>query len=178
LSHVKARAVAGTVTERHPGPLVAADTIVVQHGQILGKPEDAAEARAMLEQLRRSPHAVFTGVTLLDPGTEREETVVARTAVEMRPYTNAEIAAYVASGDPFDKAGGYAIQNEPFSPVLRIRGCYANVVGLPLCHLTRTLRRWEIEPPCDVPAACQRHTERHCTVYPAILAGQDEHSSL
>lgn len=172
------RAKAEAVTGYRDGPRVAADTVVAQGQHILGKPNDAAEATAMLRRLRRAPHAVFTGLTLLDPGTGRVQTEVARTAVEMRPYTEAEIAAYVASGDPFDKAGAYAIQNAAFRPVARIAGCYANVVGLPLCHLTRGLRYWDIEPLYDVPEACQRHTGRRCAVYPAILAGQVERSSL
>jgi hypothetical protein len=97
---------------------------------------------------------------------------VAETRLAMRTYTDAEMAAYVASGDPLDKAGAYAIQHPGFHPVAELQGCYANVMGLPLCHLTRALRAWNVEPPHDVPAACQDHTGRRCPVYATILAGR------
>jgi predicted house-cleaning NTP pyrophosphatase (Maf/HAM1 superfamily) len=87
----------------------------------------------------------------------------------MRPYSDAEVAAYVASGDPLDKAGAYAIQNASFHPVAEYRGCYANVVGLPLCHLARSLRTWEIEPLAGLPVRCQAHTGQTCSVFQAIL---------
>ena len=90
----------------------------------------------------------------------------------MRDYGDAEMEAYIATGDPFDKAGGYAIQHGGFNPVAALRGCYANVVGLPLCHVTRSLRQLGVEPPADVPTACQKHLEYECPVYTAILGGQ------
>ena len=149
--------------------IVACDTIVALDGQTLGKPRDHGEAQAMLRRLRGRPHAVYTAVTLLESATGRTVTDVAQTQLTMRPYTDAEIAAYVASRDPLDKAGAYAIQNPDFRPVARYRGCYANVVGLPLCHLTRCLHALGIEPSSDVPTACQTHTGRHCPVYTTIL---------
>lgn len=114
--------------------VIAADTIVIDYqGALLGKPADAADARRMLRHLRARAHHVVTAFTL------RRNTVPlqvitrhARTVVTMRNYTDAEIDAYIASGDPFDKAGGYAIQNESFHPVARIEGSFSNVVGLPL----------------------------------------------
>jgi predicted house-cleaning NTP pyrophosphatase (Maf/HAM1 superfamily) len=87
----------------------------------------------------------------------------------MRAYTDAEIATYIASGDPIDKAGAYAIQHRGFRPAAKIQGCYANVIGLPLCHLTRHLRARGIEPKSDVPSACQTHNEHDCTIYESIL---------
>jgi MAF protein len=150
--------------------LIASDTVVALDGELLGKPRNPAEATAMLRRLRERPHTVYTAVTLLEPGSSRPLTDVAQTQVVMRAYTDAEIAAYVASGDPLDKAGAYAIQHRGFHPVAEHRGCYLNVVGLPLCHLTRCLRALGIEPPRDVPAACQAHTGRECAVYEAILA--------
>lgn len=165
LSREKAHAVAAP-----PGTLIiACDTIVALNGDVLGKPHDAAEATDMLRRLRGRPHAVYSALALLDPATGREQSAVAETTVAMRTYTDAELIAYVASGDPLDKAGAYAIQHAGFHPVAQIQGCYANVTGLPLCHLTRCLRTWGIEPPCDVPAACRVHTGYRCTIYETIL---------
>ena len=149
--------------------IIACDTIVAHKGQVLGKPSDAEEASEMLRRLRGQPHSVYTAVTLLEKDAGRNVTDIAETQVIMRAYTNAEMAAYVASGDPMDKAGAYAIQHRGFHPVTRIQGCFANVMGLPLCHLTRRLRAWGIDPTQDVPAACQAHTDRHCVVYQDIL---------
>lgn len=166
LSREKSRAVIAP-----PDTLViACDTIVALNGEPLGKPRDTAEAVEMLRRLRGRPHTVYSAVTLLEPATGREQSTVAATTVVMRAYTDAELAAYVASGDPLDKAGAYAIQHAAFHPVAEVEGCYANVTGLPLCHLTRSLRAWGIEPTRDVPAACQAHTGYRCTVYATILA--------
>jgi len=181
LSQVKARAVCEPNLECsrraavYPDAttiIIACDTIVALDGELLGKPRDATEATVMLRRLRGRSHAVYSAVTLLEPSTGRALTAVVETQVTMRTYTDAEIAAYVASGDPLDKAGAYAIQHPGFHPVAGLRGCYVNVVGLPLCHLTRSLRAWGIEPPHDVPAACQSHAGHHCPVYAAILNGQ------
>ncbi len=155
--------------------IVACDTVVALDGEILGKPRDGVEATEMLRRLRGRDHAVYSAVTLLEPATGRTSTEVAKTQLVMRTYTDAEMAAYVASGDPLDKAGAYAIQHPGFHPVASLRGCYANVVGLPLCHLTRGLRSLGVEPPHDVPTACQRMyssaltTGRRCLVYGAVL---------
>jgi septum formation protein len=149
--------------------IIACDTIVAYKGQVLGKPGDAGEASQMLRRLRGCPHSVYTAITLLDKSTERSVTDVAETQVVMRAYTDAELAAYVASGDPMDKAGAYAIQHRGFHPVSEVQGCFANVMGLPLCHLARHLRRWEIEPQQDVPTACQAHIGHRCAVCQDIL---------
>jgi len=158
--------------------VVACDTVVALDGEILGKPRDAAEATPMLRRLRGRPHTVYSAVTLLEPATGRTLTDVAETRVMMRAYTDAEIGAYVASGDPLDKAGAYAIQHPGFHPVAELQGCYANVMGLPLCYLTRCLRAWGVESPTSVPVACQTHTGHHCPVYATILAGQPDGSLL
>jgi septum formation protein len=152
--------------------IIACDTVVALDGEVLGKPCDASEAIDMLRRLRGRSHTVYSAVTLLEFATGRTSTDVAETRLVMRTYTDAEIATYVASGDPLDKAGAYAIQHPGFHPVARYQGCYANVVGLPLCHLTRCLRAFRIEPLHDVPAACQAHTGQLCPVYATILAGQ------
>jgi septum formation protein len=107
-------------------------------GELLGKPRDAEEARRMLQRLRNRPHTVCTAFTLLQ-APAKKMTLFVCTTVHMRDYTDAEIEAYIATGDPFDKAGSYAIQHEGFHPVAQIDGCYNNVVGLPLCVVKRGL---------------------------------------
>lgn len=137
--------------------IIAADTTVALDSDILGKPADAAEATAMLLRLRGRAHTVFTGITVCRADTDAIETVVTATQVHMRDYSDAEIARYVDSGDPFDKAGSYAIQHAFFRPVKRIEGCYANVMGLPLCTLYKLLAAQGDESPttltCDPAAA-------------------------
>jgi len=152
--------------------IIACDTVVALDDEVLGKPGEAAEATSMLCRLRGRSHSVYSAVTLLETTTRRTMTDVAETQVAMRDYTDAEVAAYVASGDPFDKAGAYAIQHTGFHPVAELQGCYANVMGLPLCHLTRCLRAWGVVPPLyeiSVPAACQAYTGHRCPVHGMIL---------
>ncbi len=120
--------------------ILAADTLGILDGEILGKPVDAADARHMLQRLRDRGHIVCTALTLLQTGAaERQITRLTQTEVSMRAYTDDEIDAYIATGDPFDKAGSYAIQHEGFHPVARIDGSYTNVVGLPLETLQEML---------------------------------------
>lgn len=164
-----AKAWAAVSYVEHGMLIVAADTTVADGSQILGKPLDAAEAQAMLKQLQGRVHQVYTAITLLVTRSGQMAQDLAVTDVVMRAYTDNEIAAYVASGDPYDKAGSYAIQNQDFHPVARIDGCYANVVGLPLCHLTRTLVHLGVEMEIDVPSACQQANAIQCEVYPHIL---------
>jgi septum formation protein len=149
--------------------VVGCDTIVAFADQPLGKPRDDAEAIEMLRLLRGQTHAVYSGITLVETASGRTATDVAETQVTMRAYTDAELAAYVASGDPLDKAGAYGIQHASFCPVAGLLGCYLNVMGLPLCHLAHRLRAWGIEPPRNVPVDCQAHTGRYCSVYEGIL---------
>ena len=139
LSREKAEAVARTLDET-PALIISADTIVMDGGELLGKPADDGDARRMLRMLRGREHAVVTAFTLYRAGdAPRVITRHARTAVEMRAFSEAEIDAYVATGDPLDKAGAYGIQNEEFRPVARIEGSYSNVVGLPLEALKAAL---------------------------------------
>lgn len=153
--------------------IIGADTAVVLDGRLLGKPAGAAAATAMLRQLRGRQHHVYTGLALIPTATGRLFTDVAAVPVPMRAYTDGEIEAYVASGDPLDKAGAYAIQHPVFQPVSEMRACYAAVVGLPLCHLARGLRRLGHLPAgrdTQVAASCQTYHEYHCPVYEQILA--------
>ncbi len=141
----KARAVADT----RPGDtVIGADTIVVLGDRQLGKPGDHTEARAMLEALRGRTHHVVTGVAVIGAGGEATETVT--TAVTMRDYSDDEVARYIARGEPFDKAGGYAVQDAEFAPAAAVEGCRCAVIGLPLWTLRRLLQdvaNVEGEPP-------------------------------
>jgi MAF protein len=157
LAEKKAR----TVALRHPDAVIlAADTIVVHHGQILGKPGDENEARAMLRALRESPHQVITAVAVARAGDVLSELDVS--TVVMRAYTDAEIDAYIVSGDPFDKAGAYAIQHPDFAPVARLDGCFAGVMGLPLAVTARLLTSAGLTPTSDWPQHCHAITGRCC----------------
>ena len=122
-----------------PAILIAADTVVVLEGAILGKPRTSEAARQMLEKLSGRTHAVVTGVTLIRlPDVERRE-FVETTQVHFTSISKEEIVQYLASGEPFEKAGSYAIQGRAGRYIPRIDGCYFNVVGLPLARVCREL---------------------------------------
>jgi septum formation protein len=169
----KLKALAAESVCEQKGITLAADTLVVANGEILGKPRDAGDAAAMLSVLRGKEHRVLTAIVVRD-GNGREQLEVCETEVPMRDYSAEEQAAYIAGGSPFDKAGAYGIQDEDFDPVDMqvMSGCYANVMGLPLCHLVRAMRALGFEPLLDVPEACQIHTGYDCDVYEAILEGE------
>jgi septum formation protein len=132
-----ARDKACTLARRHPGALVlAADTTVVLAGQVLGKPEDEADARRMLGALAGRAHQVLTAVALEGPHSALH---VEQTQVHMRQASAEELAWYVSTGEPRDKAGAYAIQGRGGFLVERIEGSYSNVVGLPLAQTVRML---------------------------------------
>lgn len=152
--------------------VVAADTTVALDGRCLNKPADAAEARQMLLQLRGRTHHVHTGIVVVDKDNDHWLSDVASVPVPMRDYSPAEIERYVASGDPLDKAGAYAIQHPGFRPVSELRDCYAAVVGLPLCHLARALGQLGVPIPADVAGLCQAHHRYQCPIFSQILAGE------
>lgn len=150
-----ARAKARAVAERRPGHAVlGADTIVVLDDFVLGKPADTTEATAMLRSLRDRAHWVWSAVYAWNPQTGQEAAALNGSQIWMRGYSDAEIAAYAASGDPLDKAGAYAIQHRQFAPVARIVGCYSSVMGFPLNDIARLLREIGVDVPGDVAAAC------------------------
>ncbi len=139
-----ALAKASAVARRESGALVlGADTIVVApDGELLGKPSDAATARAMLGVLRGREHRVVTGVAAVlvrGAGAATVATEAATTVVRMRAYSDAEVARYVTRGEPFDKAGGYAIQDPELAPAASAEGCVCSVIGLPLWSARRLL---------------------------------------
>ena len=141
---------AAAVAAQHPGLVIAADTIVVNADELLGKPEDEEDARQMLLQLRGHTHQVYTGLALLDTESGQTFEDVTRTDVVMRHYSDAEIDAYIETGDPLDKAGAYAIQHAGFHPVDSLVGCYASVMGLPLCRLAVGLQEFGVAIPDDL----------------------------
>ena len=136
LSRLKAEAGAALAGEKNT-MVKAADTIVVSDGKILGKPADRDDARAMLRLLRGRTHEVMTGVALQHNG--RTLSGVERTAVRFRPLGEDEISAYIQTGECGDKAGAYAIQGKGSLLIESIDGDYFNVVGLPLCRLSRMI---------------------------------------
>ena len=156
--------------------VLAADTAVVYgptgSSTILGKPKDAADAHQMLKELRGRTHEVYTGLAVLKLGSGQLLTDLCVTEVPMRNYNDQEIEAYVQTGDPLDKAGAYAIQDAGFRPVEKMRGCFASVMGLPLCHLLRMLAKMGITPDADVPTNCQTYLHYQCPVSAAILRGE------
>jgi MAF protein len=152
--------------------VIGSDTAVIDGDEILGKPKDAQDAVRMLKQLRGRTHQVYTGMAIhrVSDGTMLTELSI--TNVPMRRYSDDEITAYVKTGDPLDKAGAYAIQHPDFQPVESMSGCYAGVMGLAMCHVTRMLKKLEIEPEADVAAACQNLLKYQCPVSSAILRGE------
>lgn len=137
----KAKALLPNLNDDEQGIILGADTTVVLDNTILGKPDDEADAKRMLRKLSGNTHIVYTGVALVDVASKRTHSFVEKTFVTFRKITDEEIAMYVASGSPMDKAGSYGIQEDHGAVfVSRIEGDYYNVVGLPLCSLYLALR--------------------------------------
>ena len=163
LSRAKALAVAVRIA-RMPGgahsAVLSADTIVALDGIPLGKPVDAADATAMLRALCGRAHQVCTAVTL----TQENLTLTRLTIsdVTMRDYRDDEIAAYVATGDPLDKAGAYAIQHTEFAPVAHWSGCFSSIMGFPLGAVATLLHEAGLRPATDVIAVCEQFAPRCC----------------
>jgi septum formation protein len=148
LALTKARAVAA----RLPSAVVlGADTVVVLDGEPLGKPRDAEEARAMLHRLRGRAHEVMTGVAAVHAASQRARSLTVVSRVSMANYSGRDIDDYVASGEPLDKAGAYAIQGRGGALVAGLEGSYTNVVGLPLAETARLLAAFGV-PVSDPPA--------------------------
>lgn len=152
--------------------VIGSDTSVIDGHEILGKPKDVQDAVRMLKQLRGRTHQVYTGVAIYRPIDQRMSTELSITNVPMREYGDDEIRTYVDTGDPLDKAGAYAIQHPDFQPVHSMDGCYAGVMGLPMCHVVRALEKFGIQAQADVPAACQSLLNYQCPVSGAILRGE------
>nr|WP_256835536.1 Maf family protein [Pseudomonas oleovorans] len=142
LAREKARAGLLALGGRKDAVVLGADTAVVLDGRILGKPEDFAESRAMLQALSGRSHQVMTAVALVSG--DREAARVVSSEVSFRPISEAEIEAYWASGEPCDKAGSYGIQGLAAVFVNRLQGSYSAVVGLPLCETAELLGEFGI----------------------------------
>ena len=160
--------------EAVPGNFIlAADTVVILDGQILGKPINADHAKSMLKSLCGRRHQVISGIAVRR--TENREVLVdvCQSCVQMRDYSDDEIDAYVLSGDAMDKAGSYAIQNPEFNPVADFAGCFASVMGLPLCHLERMLMQFGDYQFTNLAGKCQRNLDYHCPIHQQVMAGMD-----
>ena len=140
LSRRKAEAAAQQVSN---GIIIASDTLVSYNGLPLGKPEDAQDAQRMLAMLSGNTHEVFTGVTILDAATGERETRVVRTGVSFRTLSSEEIDRYIATGEPMDKAGAYAIQGGAGCFVEAFDGSFENVVGFPVHEIRQMLAKFE-----------------------------------
>ena len=151
--------------------ILAADTAVVERDEILGKPSSASEAVEILERLRGRPHQVLTAIALLRAG-DKDSPLdeVCTTNVFMRNYSDEEVRKYVATGDPMDKAGAYAIQHRGFDPVERLEGCFTNVMGLPLCYLHRALEKLGESPAPGVTPLCQAEPPDTCQFSQDLLS--------
>lgn len=140
VSRRKAEAILGQVTPEDV--IIAADTLVTIDGRRLGKPRDEKQAAQMLRSLSGRTHQVLTGVSVLRGS--RAISATEETTIHFRPLTEAEIAAYIATGEPMDKAGAYGIQGFASIFVDYMRGDYYNVMGLPVCRLTGMLRQFGV----------------------------------
>lgn len=140
LSYGKAAAVAA---HQEGALVIGADTFIVLDGRLLGKPHDAERALAMLRSLNGRDHAVITGFTVIDTTTQRFASEAVETKVYFRNLTEKEMADYVATGEPLDKAGAYAIQGLGAALIDRIEGDYDNVVGLPVSALSKCLHEFD-----------------------------------
>ena len=174
LSELKAL---GVPNHRHR-IIIAADTLVVVDDHVLGKPDSAQQALDMLNRLRARKHTVFTGITVINTPDGVWCRQVAATPVVMRDYSDHEMLEYVATGDPMDKAGAYAIQNTLFNPVAKIMGCYTNVIGLPVCHLYRALLQMGIEAPRHPLSCCYRAVQSGCPWAQPILGARTEVTTI
>ncbi|MBP7176203.1 MAG: septum formation inhibitor Maf [Thermoclostridium sp.] len=149
LSVKKAESVVHQLPEGSSAVVLAADTIVVLQGKVLGKPADRDDAFRMLQMLQDQWHEVMTGITLIDIKTGKRLAHVEKTRVRVRPLTPDAIRDYIDSGEPLDKAGAYAIQGLGALLVEKIDGCYSNVVGLPLYSVSMMLAEMGIHTPLD-----------------------------
>jgi septum formation protein len=160
LAETKARAIKADTDQI----VLAADTAVVDDMDILGKPKNNADAIEMLTRLRGHTHQVYSGIALLRLRDGLLLTDLCVTNVPMRNYSDEEISAYVQTGDPLDKAGAYGIQHPQFQPVERLSGCYASVMGLPVCHVILLMRKMDIQPNTDFFLGCETLLEYQCPV--------------
>jgi septum formation protein len=172
LANLKAKAaqqLAGSLGFPTEQLILAADTIVVNMNRIYGKPVDDQDAHRMLMELRGHTHVVMTAISMTGVQETKQSTVLCETEVPMRKYSELEVDEYIKTGDPLDKAGAYAIQHDGFHPVESMAGCYASVMGLPLCHLVRELESFQVYLEEDIPVSCQAKIKYQCPVFSTFL---------
>jgi septum formation protein len=157
LAESKARACQAEASAHSAQVVMAADTTVVDRGTILGKPKDGAEAVEMLRRLRDRTHQVYTGIAVMRLSDGKIGTDLCVTAVPMRSYNDEEIDG---------------IQHTAFHPVALMSGCFASVMGLPLCHLARTLHQFDIPTEKNISAECQSTLNYSCPVSASVLRGE------
>ncbi|MCJ7622788.1 MAG: Maf family protein [Anaerolineaceae bacterium] len=149
------------------------DTTVADENEILGKPSSPEDAYKMLERLRSRTHHVYTALAVISDGRAGIVIELCKSRVPMRHYSHEEMVEYISSGDSLDKAGAYAIQNPDFSPVIHFEGCFANVMGLPLCHMGRILRGIGVSLKVNIARVCQANLNYTCPIYQDVLDGED-----
>ena len=164
---------ADTINSDPPAEIlvIGADTVVAIDGEVLCKPAGAGEAHAMLTRLRARPHQVHTAIAAVlhtEEGLKHTRSLLNTTTVEMRPYSDGEIAAYVATGDPLDKAGAYAVQHQQFHPVESVSGCPAGVMGLPAADLIRLLSEFNVTAARSPLHVCPALTGLQCCQRQAV----------
>lgn len=165
------KALAAASQAAYGSVILAADTAVVDGDEILGKPASSAEAVEILERLRGRPHQVLTAIVWMRSGDKAgPSSRVCNTNVYMRNYSQEEVLDYVASGDPMDKAGAYAIQHRGFDPVERLEGCFTNVMGLPLCYLYRAMGQLGESLAPGATPLCQAVPPDPCQFRPDLLS--------
>ena len=148
--------------------LIAADTTVAFAGEMLNKPKDEADANRMLSMMSGQQHEVHTGYVIRDLSNGKTVVNASTAVVTMRNYSQQEILDYIATGDPMDKAGAYAIQHPEFRPVAQLDGCFLNVMGLPLCALMIALQSFDIEVNVSETAVYQEHQKYLCPIFPTL----------
>ena len=159
------------ISKRFPESwVIGADTIVMIDNMILGKPDTKARARNMLTQLSGKSHYVFTGFCICCESKSKIHADIVKTEVVFKDLSDEEIKWYINTDEPFDKAGAYAIQHPVFSPVTNLQDCYASVMGLPFCHLLRTLQKMELPSGMDPRHICLNKLGYDCPVSQQILA--------
>jgi septum formation protein len=167
----KARTAVDKITS--DGLVIAADTTVVLDHAILGKPADHAEAVRMLTSLCNRQHEVITALVLVKTGESSFITECCISKIQMRNYSDQEIQTYVNTDDPLDKAGAYAIQHPQFDPVVNFRGCFASVMGMPLCHMERNLRHLNGYQGLEMQTICQKFLRYTCPIHQRVMDGEN-----
>ena len=167
LAHNKANKIATNASRQ--SIVIGADTIVIHKNNILGKPKTNQDAYEMLNSLNGKTHKVLTAFSV---HADQSNTILndyCETDVKLRIMTSQEIKFYVSTQEPMDKSGGYAIQNKTFQPASPLGGCLANVIGLPLCHLSNALNKFNRNIDPTIADKCQSYLNYDCPISQSVL---------